>query len=227
MYEGPFKWTGAVVTFALALARTHAPALVCSEYSHCVPFCELSSPTLSTGAGQQQITHIDESADITRYNQITSACLKLISNFLVPGCVMVGKRARFLMLLLECTLVLYRLGDSTMLDGPNVDQVDSTDDFLTDATLRGHHTHHILFLCQNYTLLWGEMAQWLESELINRKVCGSDLTSASRLLLSRLGQPDSILALLLPSDCIAARHRKGATAERFFYTLLSILSSSN
>ncbi|KAG5447734.1 hypothetical protein CSKR_106767 [Clonorchis sinensis] len=32
--------------------------------------------------------------------------------------------------------------------------------------------------------------------------------------LSRLGQPGSIPALVLPSDGMAARHRKGATAER-------------
>ncbi|GAA53872.1 ATP-dependent RNA helicase DDX1, partial [Clonorchis sinensis] len=34
---------------------------------------------------------------------------------------------------------------------------------------------------------------------------------------TRLGQPGSILALVLPSGGMAVRHRKGATAERFFY----------
>ncbi|KER33625.1 hypothetical protein T265_00515 [Opisthorchis viverrini] len=34
-------------------------------------------------------------------------------------------------------------------------------------------------------------------------------------------QPGSILALVKPSGCMAVRHRKGATAERFFYTFIS------
>ncbi|KER22615.1 hypothetical protein T265_09321 [Opisthorchis viverrini] len=49
----------------------------------------------------------------------------------------------------------------------------------------------------------------------NWKVRGSNPTSATRLPLSRLGQPGSILALVLPSGGMAVRHRKGATAERF------------
>ncbi|KER23764.1 hypothetical protein T265_08417 [Opisthorchis viverrini] len=52
----------------------------------------------------------------------------------------------------------------------------------------------------------GEMAQ---------VVRGSNPISATRLPLSRLGQPGSIPALMLPSGGMAARHRKGATAERF------------
>ncbi|KER33407.1 hypothetical protein T265_00718 [Opisthorchis viverrini] len=47
-------------------------------------------------------------------------------------------------------------------------------------------------------------------------VRGSNPTSATRLPLSRLGQPGSIPALVLPSGDMAARHRKGATAERFY-----------
>ncbi|KAG5441227.1 hypothetical protein CSKR_102438 [Clonorchis sinensis] len=47
-------------------------------------------------------------------------------------------------------------------------------------------------------------------------VCGSNpIRSASRLPLSRLGQPDSIPVLVLPSGGVTARHRKGAAAERF------------
>ncbi|KAG5450703.1 hypothetical protein CSKR_102923 [Clonorchis sinensis] len=57
--------------------------------------------------------------------------------------------------------------------------------------------------------------KWLEREFNNRKVRGSNPTSASRLPLSRLGQPGSISALVLPSGGMAARHRKGVTAERF------------
>ncbi|KAG5448904.1 hypothetical protein CSKR_103473, partial [Clonorchis sinensis] len=56
--------------------------------------------------------------------------------------------------------------------------------------------------------------KWLEREFADRKVRGSNPTSASRLPLSRLGQPDSIPALVPPSVDMAARHRKGVTAER-------------
>ncbi|KAG5452452.1 hypothetical protein CSKR_201682, partial [Clonorchis sinensis] len=58
--------------------------------------------------------------------------------------------------------------------------------------------------------------KWLERIFTDRKVRGSNPTSASRLPLSRLGQPGSIPALVLPSGGMAARHRKVATAERFF-----------
>ncbi|KER21989.1 hypothetical protein T265_09819 [Opisthorchis viverrini] len=50
---------------------------------------------------------------------------------------------------------------------------------------------------------------------LRRSVRGSNPTSATRLPLSRLGQPGSIPALVLPPGGMAARHRKGATAERF------------
>ncbi|KAG5443317.1 hypothetical protein CSKR_107291 [Clonorchis sinensis] len=58
--------------------------------------------------------------------------------------------------------------------------------------------------------------QWLEREFTDRKFRGSSQTSASRLPLSRLGQLDSISALVLPSGGTAARHRKTARAGRFF-----------
>ncbi|KER30418.1 hypothetical protein T265_03151 [Opisthorchis viverrini] len=51
-------------------------------------------------------------------------------------------------------------------------------------------------------------------------VCGSNPISASRLPLSRLGQPGSIPALVQPSGGMAVRHRKGATAERDVCILL-------
>ncbi|KER20588.1 hypothetical protein T265_15284, partial [Opisthorchis viverrini] len=51
-------------------------------------------------------------------------------------------------------------------------------------------------------------------EVTDRKVRGSNPTSATRLPLSRLGRPGSIPALLLPPSCMAARHRKGVIAER-------------
>ncbi|KER22192.1 hypothetical protein T265_14917, partial [Opisthorchis viverrini] len=64
--------------------------------------------------------------------------------------------------------------------------------------------------CQNNPM-------WLKREFTDRKVRGSNPTSASRLFLSRLWQPDSIPALVLSSGDIAARHRKGVTAERRFH----------
>ncbi|KER24060.1 hypothetical protein T265_08192 [Opisthorchis viverrini] len=56
--------------------------------------------------------------------------------------------------------------------------------------------------------------KWLEREFTDRKVRGSNPTSATRLPLSRLRQPGSIPALVPPSCGMAARHRKGATAGR-------------
>ncbi|KAG5442314.1 Tubulin-specific chaperone C [Clonorchis sinensis] len=55
--------------------------------------------------------------------------------------------------------------------------------------------------------------KWLERELTDRKVRGSNPTSASRIPLSRLGQPGSIPALVQPSGGMAARHRKGILDE--------------
>ncbi|GAA48015.1 ectonucleotide pyrophosphatase/phosphodiesterase family member 5 [Clonorchis sinensis] len=46
--------------------------------------------------------------------------------------------------------------------------------------------------------------------------------------VTRLGQPDSISALVFPSDGMAARHRKGVTTERFFsVTEISGIRNSN
>ncbi|KER27945.1 hypothetical protein T265_05144 [Opisthorchis viverrini] len=59
--------------------------------------------------------------------------------------------------------------------------------------------------------------KWLECEFTDHRVRSSNPTSASRLPLSRLGQPGSIPALVQPSGGMVARHRKGATAERFIY----------
>ncbi|KAG5442525.1 hypothetical protein CSKR_113378 [Clonorchis sinensis] len=57
------------------------------------------------------------------------------------------------------------------------------------------------------------MVQWLEREFTDRKVRGSNLTSASRLLLSRLEQRGGISTLVLPLGGMAARHRKVVQAE--------------
>ncbi|KAG5450800.1 E3 UFM1-protein ligase 1 [Clonorchis sinensis] len=62
-------------------------------------------------------------------------------------------------------------------------------------------------LSANATFL-GEMAQLLEREFTDRKVRGLDPVSASQLPLSKLGQPGSIPALVLPLGGMTARHRK-------------------
>ncbi|KAG5452348.1 hypothetical protein CSKR_105224 [Clonorchis sinensis] len=49
----------------------------------------------------------------------------------------------------------------------------------------------------------GGMTQWLQRELTEWKVPGSTPISASRLPMSRLGQPGSIPALVLPSGNMA------------------------
>ncbi|KAG5443321.1 hypothetical protein CSKR_107286 [Clonorchis sinensis] len=70
------------------------------------------------------------------------------------------------------------------------------------------------------------ITQWLRRQLMDRKVRGSNPTSASRLLLSRLGQSGSILGLVPPSAGIAARHRRSATPERFIFKILIVAESS-
>ncbi|KER27320.1 hypothetical protein T265_05640 [Opisthorchis viverrini] len=58
------------------------------------------------------------------------------------------------------------------------------------------------------------------------RVRGSNPTTASRLSLSRLGQPGSIPALVQSSGGTAVRHRKGAIAELFF-RLIAIFVRDN
>ncbi|KAG5453159.1 hypothetical protein CSKR_106987 [Clonorchis sinensis] len=60
------------------------------------------------------------------------------------------------------------------------------------------------------------VAQWLECEFTDWKVRRLNPTSASPLLLSRPGQPDSIPALVLLPGGMAARHRKYVAAERLY-----------
>ncbi|KAG5453155.1 hypothetical protein CSKR_106982 [Clonorchis sinensis] len=61
---------------------------------------------------------------------------------------------------------------------------------------------------------WGRDGS--EREFTDRKVHGSNPTSASRFPLSRLGKPGSSPALVLPSGGITVRHRKDARVERLF-----------
>ncbi|KAG5443599.1 hypothetical protein CSKR_102498 [Clonorchis sinensis] len=60
----------------------------------------------------------------------------------------------------------------------------------------------------------GEVAQWLERQFSDRTIHGSNPTSASRLPLSRLGEPDSIPDHVLPWCGMVVRHWNGTTAER-------------
>ncbi|KER23417.1 hypothetical protein T265_08690 [Opisthorchis viverrini] len=55
--------------------------------------------------------------------------------------------------------------------------------------------------------------KWLEREFTDRKIRGSNPTSATRLLLSRLGRPGSIPDVVTPCG-MAARHRKAVTPFR-------------
>ncbi|KAG5449519.1 hypothetical protein CSKR_111840 [Clonorchis sinensis] len=80
-----------------------------------------------------------------------------------------------------------------------------------------------LVICQTRTLkmflihaLRSTFYIWLEREFIDRKIRDSNLIAESRLPLYRLGQLDSITALMLSPRGMAARHRKGVTTERFF-----------
>ncbi|KAG5454078.1 hypothetical protein CSKR_112622 [Clonorchis sinensis] len=65
-----------------------------------------------------------------------------------------------------------------------------------------------------FTDFWGIPKDGASGWSANLLVRDSNPTSASRLPLSRFGQPGSISALVLPSGGMAARHRKGVTAER-------------
>ncbi|KER26547.1 hypothetical protein T265_13982, partial [Opisthorchis viverrini] len=63
------------------------------------------------------------------------------------------------------------------------------------------------------------------AQVVRPKVCGTNPTSASRLPLSRLGQPSSIPALMQPSGGMAAMHRKGVTAEwHVMFTIVFFLA---
>ncbi|KAG5454637.1 hypothetical protein CSKR_106028 [Clonorchis sinensis] len=60
----------------------------------------------------------------------------------------------------------------------------------------------------------GDMAQWSERKSTEQKIRVSNPTPTSRLLLSRIGYPGSIPALVLPSDDVVNEHRRGIKAQR-------------
>ncbi|KER31802.1 hypothetical protein T265_02033 [Opisthorchis viverrini] len=76
----------------------------------------------------------------------------------------------------------------------------------------------------------GVMVQWLEREVTDQKVRGSNPTSASRLLLSWLGQPGSIPALGWHGSCIPkgqlwGRLLKGKSQTNFYLEIIVVRES--
>ncbi|KAG5447015.1 hypothetical protein CSKR_110206 [Clonorchis sinensis] len=72
-----------------------------------------------------------------------------------------------------------------------------------------------------YNVCAGELAQWLEHEITDRRVRGSDQTFACRLPLSMIGRPGNIPAVELTGG-VAVRHRNGAAAERLFDNVCTV-----
>ncbi|KAG5443195.1 hypothetical protein CSKR_110543 [Clonorchis sinensis] len=64
--------------------------------------------------------------------------------------------------------------------------------------------------------------KWLERESTNRKICGPNPASASRLRPSRLGQPGCILALVLPPGGMATIGQGIKTLICILFTKLNI-----
>ncbi|KER22963.1 LOW QUALITY PROTEIN: hypothetical protein T265_14739 [Opisthorchis viverrini] len=87
--------------------------------------------------------------------------------------------------------------------GPKYNEAEAR--IISCFTLQFHQTVVTASLCW----LGARLLKWLERKF-------TDPTSASRISMSRLGQPGTIPVLVLPLDDMAVRHRKGATAERFF-----------
>ncbi|KER21663.1 hypothetical protein T265_10066 [Opisthorchis viverrini] len=93
---------------------------------------------------------------------------------------------------------------------------DSTESLVYDILqLNVLHTDRLMFRLARYS-------RYRRRGFTDRKVLGSRSTSAFRNPLSRLGQPGSIPALVLPSGSRTSRHWKGVTAERFIYFFHSV-----
>ncbi|KAG5444399.1 hypothetical protein CSKR_103019 [Clonorchis sinensis] len=88
-----------------------------------------------------------------------------------------------------------------------------------DKTCADHITRcskpHQHIVINNFNPL-PRMARWLQHEFTGQKVHGLNLTSATRLPLSMLGQPGSMPPIALPSSGTAAMQQTDATAERKF-----------
>ncbi|KER25018.1 hypothetical protein T265_14287, partial [Opisthorchis viverrini] len=99
--------------------------------------------------------------------------------------------------------------------------------------LASHHEHKndvkVVFLAPFLGIIrarlikGAKVTQWLERKFTERKVCCSNPASTSRLPLSKLGRPNSIPPVALPSGSMAARYQKGVTAERFFCLIELVL----
>ncbi|KAG5446187.1 hypothetical protein CSKR_106078 [Clonorchis sinensis] len=69
---------------------------------------------------------------------------------------------------------------------------------------KGYSRILVPYICAGCFQLGARWYKWLESEFVDRNFRGSNPTYASRLSLTRLGQPGSIPALELPSDGMVA-----------------------
>ncbi|KAG5452464.1 hypothetical protein CSKR_110234 [Clonorchis sinensis] len=80
------------------------------------------------------------------------------------------------------------------------------------AVILGSRCQRMETMELNFSIIrtWARWFKWLEREFTDHKVRGSNPTSASGLPLSRLEQPGSIPALVLPSGGMAAKHRRGS-----------------
>ncbi|KER21270.1 hypothetical protein T265_10370 [Opisthorchis viverrini] len=74
----------------------------------------------------------------------------------------------------------------------------------------------LLFLSRR-VYMGARWPNWLEREFTDRKVRGSNPTSATRLPLSRPGRSGSIPALVLPPGGMAARHRMLQLNDYYYY----------
>ncbi|KER26991.1 hypothetical protein T265_05896 [Opisthorchis viverrini] len=95
----------------------------------------------------------------------------------------------------------------TSTDKPDSDDLDSCNT-LADMSPEASTTAEIPSGHSNLDGGRASWLRWLEREFTDRKIRGSNPTSASGLPLSRLGQPGGIPALVLPSGSMAARHQK-------------------
>ncbi|KAG5442652.1 hypothetical protein CSKR_109496 [Clonorchis sinensis] len=86
------------------------------------------------------------------------------------------------------------------------------------STVSGHLPSTKLLIC--ISLGWRRSDEIGSTKFApNCHPLGSNPFSASRLPLSRLGHPNSIPTLVLPSGDMTAKHRKGVTAERLSHTV--------
>ncbi|KER30232.1 hypothetical protein T265_03289 [Opisthorchis viverrini] len=109
--------------------------------------------------------------------------------------------------------VIIALSPTTLSQVPEENRLPSPPDDLSHTSMSGVW----VFVCKSFCIVEvGETAQWSEREFTDRKARGSNPTFASQLPLSWFRKTGSIPAVVFPSGSMTARHRKGATVERFF-----------